>query len=501
MQHTFDLEKPLFKLSANGNSMPFSIRDSFAGVAIFGASGSGKTTGPGAYLAKNYLSAGYGGCVLTSNQDEKDLWIKYCRDTNRLDDLVIVEPGGHTFNFLNYLTSHNKQATYIQNIASTLKVVIQSAEEKNGGKSDDPFWENSLSQLVFFTIDLCLLGFNKLSVQEIYEVALSAPQKDRKEEAGGNKSYFRLAYEAAQKKVNALVSQFKEGLNEEDRKKFERPENFESMILNGVPDARRMKAIDQFFAETFRDLSDKTRSIVLFSFTGYLFNLLQEPIYSMFCHSQNASTFMPEDSRQGKIILLNLPIDLYEKAGRDVQILFKYLWQKAMQRTKILPDTCPVFLFIDESQLFLMENDSVYLTTARKSLIANVLMSQNLPNYYAFMGGGDSRKSEYKVKSLIGNLATKIFACNTCVETNNWASQLIGSGYTKKDSHSLTVSGNFSSSHSTQYELEPMVRPELFGHLLQGGPENGFIVETYVHRQGKLFDNGHNFKKVIFKQK
>lgn len=495
MQLTFDLEKPIFHFSGNGNNMPFSRRDSFSGVIILGASGSGKTTGPGAFMAKKYLSENFGGCVLTSNQDEKDLWIKYCRETNRLNDLIIVEPGGqHSFNFLDYEASNEDRVSYTQNIAKTLKLVIQSVEEKDGGKSDDPFWDNALSQLVFFTIDLCLLAYGKLSVQQIYDVALSAPQKDKKEETGNSKSAFRLAYEAAQKKVNAQAEQFVNGI---DKEKAPKPEHFERIILDSVPDARRMKAVDQFFAETFRDLSDKTRSIVLFSFTGFLFNLLQEPIYSLFCH--NNSTFSPEDCRNGKIILLNLPLDLYDKSGRDVQILFKYLWQKSMQRTKILPDTRPVFLFVDESQLFLFEGDSLYLTTARKKLIANVFMSQNLPNYYAFMGGGDSRSKEYKVKSLLGNFATKIFACNTCVETNNWASQIIGSGYAEKISQSATMSGNFSSGRSTQYELEPMVRPELFGHLLQGGPPD-MIVETYVHRQGKLFDNGHNFKKVIFKQ-
>ncbi|MES1161135.1 MAG: TraM recognition domain-containing protein [Bacteroidota bacterium] len=188
----------------------------------------------------------------------------------------------------------------------------------------------------------------------------------------------------------------------------------------------------------------------------------------------------------------------YHNAGRDVQILFKYVWQKAMQRRKPSIDPRPVFLFIDEAQNFLHELDASFLAISRSSFIANIFISQSLPNYYAFMGG-DGNKNEYKVKSLLANLSMKIFCCNTCVDTNLWASELIGDGYTETTSRDVTVSGDFSSSRSMSYELEPIVRPELFGLLRQGGPDE-FVVETYVHRQGKLFDNGHNFKKVIFKQ-
>lgn len=497
MQPSFDFEQPLFVFSSDGNKLPFTIRDSVAGgVAVFGATSSGKSSGPGAFLAKKYLAAGYGGCVLTTKNTDKGDWIEYARATNRLDDIIVVEPGGTAFfDFLSYEASRSKASSYTQNVAETIKVVLRADKEKTTGNNSDPFWENAIDQVIFFTLELVLLAYGRLSVQQLYDVALSAPQKGQKTEPGQRKSAFTQAIEKAQRNIDAQTTQFIDALPKTDKEKIERPENFEKMVLDGVPDVVRLKAVDQFFAETYRNLAEKTRSIVSFSWTGCLFTLMKEPIYSLFCRH---TSFTPEDSWDGKIIIINLPVLEYHHAGRMVQGLFKYIWQKAMQRRKPSVDPRPVFLFIDEAQNFLNEHDASFLAVSRSSLIASVFISQSLPNYYAFMSG-EGYKNEYKVKSLLANFSMKIFCCNTCVDTNRWASELIGDGYTETTSRDITVSGDFSSSRSMSYELEPMVRPELFGLLHQGGPE-GFIVETIVHRQGKLFDNGHNFKKVIFKQ-
>jgi len=53
------------------------------GVQIFGTTGSGKSSGSGAFLAKSYLTAGFGGLILTVKIDEKEHWQKYCQETGR----------------------------------------------------------------------------------------------------------------------------------------------------------------------------------------------------------------------------------------------------------------------------------------------------------------------------------------------------------------------------------------------------------------------------------
>jgi type IV secretory pathway TraG/TraD family ATPase VirD4 len=199
---------------------------------------------------------------------------------------------------------------------------------------------------------------------------------------------------------------------------------------------------------------------------------------------------------KGKIILLNLPVKIYHKIGRDCQIMFKYIWQRAMEKRQ-LNEGRPVFLWADEAQNFLHEHDAEYQATARSSRIATVYISQNLPNYHANMGGA---KSEHRVKSFLGTLATKIFHANADIETNTYASDLIGEAYTEDNSRTTTVSGDFSASRGVSYRLEKLARPEEFVSLKTGGPENRLRVEGYMHRQGKPFGDGMNFRRISFKQ-
>src|SRR6202012_4255126 len=107
-----------------------------------------------------------------------------------------------------------------------------------------------------------------------------------------------------------------------------------------------------------------------FSFSGFLFHLLRDPVYSLFC--SHAATFTPEDCLYGKIILINLPVKTYHKIGRDSQIMFKYIWQRAMEKRQIDAAARPVFLWADEAQHFLHEHDAEYQATARSSRIATV---------------------------------------------------------------------------------------------------------------------------------
>jgi len=169
-----------------------------------------------------------------------------------------------------------------------------------------------------------------------------------------------------------------------------------------------------------------------------------------------------------------------------------------MEKRDIAMNGRPVFLYADESQHFIHEYDAEYQATARSSRIATVYISQNIPNYHANMGGANS---EYKVKSFLGTLGTKIFHANADIETNKYASDLIGEAYMEDVHRSRQIGGDFSKGESVSYKLEKIIRPEEFPGMLTGGPGNNYEVEGYVHRQGKTFIDGSVFRKIIFRQK
>lgn len=492
-KYSFDLDTPIVKLCDADGFTDFTVRHSVEGLQIFGGIGSGKTSSSGRLFALKYLANGYAGLVLTAKADEVETWKEYCKLTGRSKDLMIVEPGGkHNFNVLEYLSTRKKGGKSItENIVQVLKTVIDASEDKNdAGKADDGFWTKALDMLLFCAVDLCQLAYGKVTVQHLYDIVLSAPRTGKE-----TTSYFKKTFEVAYSNVRQKVDAFLVQCRTEGRVLPQDQDEYNRVICAAIPDAALMQLVDQFFSETYKDLSDKTRSIVEFSFLSFLFRLLKEPVHSLFC--RGASTFTPEDCLKGKIILLNIPVKQYHKIGRDCQIMVKYIWQKAMEERNVNKNPRPLFLWADEGQLFIHEYDAEYQATARSSRIATVYLTQNLPNYFAGMGG---QKAVFRIKSFLGTLGTKIFHANADTDTNRWASELIGDGYAQEESRTATISGNFSTGRTTSWRLERMVRPEQFVSLKTGGPANNLCTEAYIHKQGNAFHNGFNHIKATFKQ-
>ena len=500
----FDLDTIL--LRGETPNSDWTVREAVEGVQVFGGIGSGKTSGSGRTLALKYLSHGFGGLVLTVKPDEKDLWVDYCSITDRTDDLVIVEPNGkYSFDFLSYEANQGSREGITANILQVLKTVINASEEKSSGKRDDKFWDTALDMLIFNVIDLCIISGLDVTVEWIYKVAQSLPKDnatverlfENKESEESQRNPFLLTYSQAQKAVLSKINAWKK---QQPLELLNNKQLYKSEMYEAVKEARTMDLLTDFFLTTYLDLNDKTRSIVDFSFSGFLFRLLNEPVYSLFCSTKNrkgTSPLLPEDSLDGKIILINLPVKLYNKAGRDIQIMFKYIWQRAMERRNVKANGRPVFLWADEAQNFLHEYDAEYQATARSSRIATVYLSQNLPNYHANMGG---EKSEFRVKSFLGTLATKIFHANADYETNKYASELIGEAYRDEVTKGSSISESNSISQSVVARLEKMVRPEEFVGLKTGSKRNNFLVECYMHKQGNPFSDGMNHKGFQFDQ-
>lgn len=494
------LSRPLIDFDGS----PWTIGNAVEGTQIFGGIGSGKTTGSGRFLALKYLSAGFGGLVLTVKPDEKDMWVNYCRLTGRSDDLIVVEPDGEWyFNFLEYESGGEGGDT--ANLVQVLKTVLRASEEKSSDTGKDPFWETALDMLIFHVIDLCKLAEGRVTVEKMYDIVQSLPKQEwkkgmkpenPKEGSLEQGSAFWKALAEADKKVNAQITEWKDKQSIDERDQFSRDGNYYNTALrNALPDARLLFLVKQFFFQNYLTLAEKTRSIIDYSFSGFLFRLLREPVYSIFC--RHTSNFTPEDCIKGKIIVLNLPVKLYHKVGQDIQVMFKYIWQRAMEKRRVADQIRAVFLWADESQNFLHEYDASYQATARSSMIATVYLSQNVPNYLANMGGS---RAEFRVKSFLGTLATKFFHANADIETNKYASELIGHGFFEEISTSTGMSKEFSASRSRHLKIDWVVRPEEIPGLKTGGVRNERWVWAFVHFQGNVLKDGESFIKARFHQ-
>jgi len=157
---------------------PFSVRDAFEGVQIFGSIGSGKTSGSGALFARSYLASGFGGLVLTAKVDETDLWRRYARETGREDDLIVIGPeGNERFNFIEYEAKHpDANAGLTENIVRLFRAVAGGVGGLgDAGESDDQFWDNELRKLVRNAIDLLLLAQRPITLENIHMAIMEAP--------------------------------------------------------------------------------------------------------------------------------------------------------------------------------------------------------------------------------------------------------------------------------------------------------------------------------------
>lgn len=280
--NSFPLDQPIIELASQTSRNYWTLRHAFEGLQIFGGIGSGKTSGSGRFVALKYLRAGFGGLVLTVKPDEKEMWQEFCSITRRSHDLCVIEPGGkHSFNFLDYESrSAYGQDALTENIVQVLKTVIRAGEEKSSGKSDDPFWETALDMLIFNVIDLCRLAYGRISILDMYNIVQTIPKSEEGlAQEGASGKAFQQAFETARQRVTQQIDKWYTNLPLEYRKHLDEHEAvFEEQLIENIPDARMLKFLDQFFFDNFISLSDKTRSIIDFTFAGFLFRLLREPV-------------------------------------------------------------------------------------------------------------------------------------------------------------------------------------------------------------------------------
>ena len=120
-----------------------------------------------------------------------------------------------------------------------------------------------------------------------------------------------------------------------------------------------------FWLNDYPSLSERTRSIIVSSFTAKASTLLRSPLRRLFCSD---TTVSPADSCAGKVIVIDLPVKEYGEAGRFAQVLFKTVWQRDIERRRVDQSTRPVFLWADESQYFVTSEDMLFQQTARSAL-------------------------------------------------------------------------------------------------------------------------------------
>jgi len=211
----------------------------------------------------------------------------------------------------------------------------------------------------------------------------------------------------------------------------------------------------------------------------------------------------------------------------------------------------PLFLWSDEAQETVAPYDGEFLGLARESKCCTVYLTQSLPTYFAKIGGDNPRDAAL---ALAGKFKTHVFCANSCPETNEFASRMIGKEVTRRRNASVGsaesfnegmsagssenhgsntnhgsssgsgysfnsssgsnsgtgsnwgnnrgrgTSDNFSRGYSES--MENVIEPGEFARILKtGGPENGNRVTAVWFQAGRIFNaTGRNFLIAEFAQ-
>lgn len=448
-----------------GDGQAFRLADALTGVCVFGATGSGKTSGPAKHLAYGYLAADFGGIVLCAKKEERRQWQQWAADTGREDDLVIVDSNGDwRFNFLDWEASRAESSGGLTiNIVAILDeiagAIARSAGKSEGG-GDNKFWEDALHHMNTNLVDLPVFAGLRVSLPLMRSIVNTAPQSvaeldDPKwQEKSTCAAILREADEATAKAGEDIRADFEECRN--------------------------------YWLQEYPALSEKTRSIISLSFSMLVRPLITRPLRKLFCSDTNLK---PEDAFDGKIIIIDLPVQDFRLAGRVANLVWKFCFQIAVLRRT--PPTKghlrPVFLWADEAQNFITDFDSEYQAVARSAGGCTVMLTQNRESYRRVLGNADA------VDSLLGNLQAKFF-CQNSGETNEWAAKLLGERWLEITSTNVGRStseqhnaGGHSSGVTLSEQRRYFVEPSRFTTLKRGGEANKFQVQAIVYNGGHPF--------------
>ena len=456
----------------------WTVRDAVEGTQIFGGPGSAKTSGSGRNLAVALIQAGFGGIVLCAKEDESSTWNGYCEDAGvePTDRLVEISPESFLrINLLSYLygLAPQDEATATRRVCKTFLTTLGTGDGEVSNV--DPYWNDALSELLTHGFDQA--AFAKGSAEE-GRFRPPAP-----EQGVQLQDVVEIIRTAAQTLDEARSRSWL--ANSDCGEALRKANEVYKLLLAETPISQDFRDTVHYWLRAFPTLSDRTRSVIVSSFTSKATGLLRSPIRELFCTTTDEEA-TPEATFRGKILLLNLPVKTYGEAGRIAQVLYKTVWQAAVETPRRWlsggDEWRPVFLWADESQNFVTSEDASFQATARSQMAATVYLTQNISNYYHVLGGSKSSATD----ALLGSLQMKIFHANGDPATNEWAERLFGTErFSNLSTSSSTVSGKpaqFGQSH--QLTREPILPSSAFTLLQRGGGED-LMTECFIFHAGK----------------
>ena len=460
-----------------GQDDAFSVRDLLnGGVAIFGRTGSGKTSSSGKALAGAVVGLpNSGGLILAAKPGEdRQMWERIFEAAGRRDDLLIFSPDSPLrFNFLDYEMQRGGHTRNITKCITVIGETLGSSDSDNRESAD--FWQKEQERMIYNAVEVVKLATGRITAPDLQRFitgAAMSPQQFTSEEwlAGFHNQCLKTAWE---KQKSSLES-------------------------------HDYELAKEYWLNEFVFMAEKTRSSILTGVMGILHTFNTGLVRELVSGVSNVS---PDDLFAGKWVLIDMAPSEWGDIGLFVAGGWKYLSEKAVLR-RIADDAANcVTIWADEAQQFVNSFDAHFIAQCRSHRGCMIYLTQSLHAYYAALPGQAGR---HQADSLLTNFHTKLFHALGDLETANWASGLIGKSLQTFTGGSITpsegiydelmgqsrYSGNFSQ------HFESTLQSNAFMHGLRtGGAANNFTCDCFVIRSGEPFSNGQNWLATSFDQR
>jgi type IV secretory pathway TraG/TraD family ATPase VirD4 len=458
-----------------GENDAFTVRELLnGGIAIFGRTGSGKTSSSGKALANAIVRhPGSGGLILAAKPEDTAMWQAIFAAAGRSDDLLVFSPENPLrFNFLDYEMQAGGHTRNITRCITVIGETLRSSDTTAGENAD--FWQREQERMIFNSVEIVKLATGKVGAPELQKfISTAAMNSGAIATAEWQAGFHNQCLKAAFEKRKTPTEQHDFDLAKE------------------------------FWLGEFPNMADKTRSSIMTGVMGILHTFNTGVVRELVSTTTNVT---PDDMFAGKWVLIDTAPSELGDIGNFVCAGWKYLTQKAVLRRHAGEADAINVIWCDEAQQFVNSHDAHYVAQCRSHKGCMVYLTQSLHSYYSALKG---ETGKHQADALLTNFHHKVFHALGDVETAEFASGLIGKelrtfiggSMAPQESVMDELMGHSKYTGSFNQHYEKVLQDNVFMNGLRtGGKANGLLCDCIVLRSGEPFASGQNWLWTTFSQ-
>ena len=464
--------------SANPYWLSIPERGLFTGIAIFGAIGTGKTSG---------CMYPYAEQLIAYRADDRD---------KRIGGLVLEVKGDFCHKVRNILKRHGREEDYVEvNLnadyrynplyndldAYALAYNIASLLNNLFGKGKEPFWQQAYTNLVKFIIQLHKVAYDYVTLFDVYECAINPELLELRikeaEQLLENRSYcvieakafldhpelepFGFEFHPSEATYKAAQSPVLEDALRTSKVEF----HTETENPSGLVDPLKreiLEGVKRWFYHDWRRIENKLRTSIVEGISVFLSLFDDNPIVKRtFCPPKECydpqlnadgkfGRPLPPFSElieAGKVCALNFPVSLNPGLAKAIGVMMKLDFQRAVVNRIPKIEANPkkyfrqVFFICDEYQHFATvgENDpngdEKFFALSRQPKCISIVATQSISSLRSTLPGESWR-------TLLQTFRTKIFLALSDEFSAKIASELCGREDQWKVNYNISESGH-----------------------------------------------------------